>query len=139
MENTFKVIVTDKKEKPHAFLVALVPVLSIPSEFKSKDIVSEFAVIAANDCGDGEWAYIHLESSEKQAIGNKLTEECRPVNTWFWCELYSFDLSHPGQYPESRVKWLRDVFEHLDNRYDLEIADMDEVNWFIEYIEKNQA
>ena len=88
---TAEISVTKKDQ--HSFLVALIPALSIPAEFKEDCNImeSDCAVIAANHGYDGnnQWAYVHLERDEKQTIGEALRDACVEMGKWYWCNLYS--------------------------------------------------
>lgn len=70
-------------------MVALIPALPIPSDLMTNEIVTGCAVIAANDENEnGIYAYVHLESDEKEFIGDALANACVPMNTWVWCQLF---------------------------------------------------
>ncbi len=91
----FRVVLSKSKKTTHAFMVALIPALSIPEGLKSLDTISDCAIIAANDEGGNEiYSYVHLEKDEKQFIGDALANACAPMNEWFWCELFGQPGAH---------------------------------------------
>ena len=88
-DNKYRVELSESKINEHSFLVALIPSLPIPIEFKTLPTITNCAVIAAHDSnGDGVYGYIHFEEDEKQFIGDCLSNACVPLNTWVWCNLY---------------------------------------------------
>lgn len=88
MQRELRVELSEKKIGK-AFMVALIPALPIPSDLMTNEIVTGCAVIAANDENEnGIYAYVHLESDEKEFIGDALANACVPMNTWVWCQLF---------------------------------------------------
>lgn len=89
MERELRVVLSKDKKTEHAFIVALIPVPQIPPELKCSSIVTDCAVVAANDIdGNGIYSYATLDPEEKQIIGDVLVSACVPINTWMWCELF---------------------------------------------------
>jgi len=85
----FRVVLSKSKKSTHAFIVAIIPALPIPSGLQSLDTITDCAIIAANDEDGNEiYSYVHLEENEKQFIGDALANACAPLNEWFWCELF---------------------------------------------------
>lgn len=87
----YTVMIANARLNRHSFLVALVPALSIPSEFPLNEdiLISDLAIIAANKgTNTDKWAYAHLEKDEKPVIGDAMVEACCKLNKWYWCNLY---------------------------------------------------
>ena len=91
----FRVVLSKSKKTSHAFMVALIPALPIPKGLKALGTITDCAIIAANDENGNEiYSYVHLESDEKQFIGDALVNACAPMNEWFWCELFGHPVDH---------------------------------------------
>lgn len=118
---TYTATISQDKLDEHSFLVALIPALSIPTDFLETDevLISDCAVIAANHALDGKnkWAYVHLESAEKEVIGNALSEACAQLNQWYWCNLYSSGLSELEEYKQ-RLDALRELCGYVEDGSD---------------------
>ena len=90
-DTEYTVMIANARLNRHSFLVALVPALSIPSEFPLNEdiLISDLAIIAANKgTNTDKWAYVHLEKDEKPVIGDAMVEACCKINKWYWCNLY---------------------------------------------------
>jgi len=96
MKQKLRVEINKEQTTPESFMVALIPALPIPDEFEISEGNTECAVIAANDCGNEIYAYVHLHSAEKQFIGDALSNACAELNTWYWCELYDNGIPSNG-------------------------------------------
>lgn len=112
----YEAIISTKKQDEHSFLAALIPAISIPSEYAHEDEIhiTDCAVIAANHGNNGrnKWAYVHLESAEKETIGNALVAACAKMNTWYWCNLYKEGLTLVEQLQIENEKLKKDNHAH---------------------------
>lgn len=85
-----RVELSNTKVDENSFMVALIPALPIPTELNAMKTITNCAVIAANDeAGNEIYSYVHLESDEKELIGDCLSEACVPMSKWVWCNLFT--------------------------------------------------
>ena len=119
MSSNIVIEINTEKQNYHSFLVALVPVPSLPDHILPNiDVMdSECAVVAANHNLDGnnKFAYVHLEKDEKQAIGNALANSCVRLNEWVWCNMYKDDPDEDN-YPSEKCEALREAAQEFCDR-----------------------
>lgn len=78
----------DVKHTKDSFLVALLPIPSIPVYMCPAKELTECAIIAANVDNCDTFSYVNLESDEKEVIGDALSNACAKMSKWYWCNLF---------------------------------------------------